>query len=130
MRRVLDPKRYTKNGHRRWRGPGSWSHGLAHTPEYSVWQDIKKRCLNPQNRWFKHYGGRGITICLQWQESFEAFYDHIGPRPSAQHTVDRIDNDGHYEPGNVKWSTMAEQNQNKRQPNGYASGVDLRVAPE
>src|SRR5262249_22186306 len=60
------------------------------------------------------YGGRGISICQRWRKSFVAFYRDVGPRPSRQHSIDRIDNDGHYTPGNVKWSTTKEQNNNRR----------------
>lgn len=89
-------------------------HGLHNTPEYLVWCAAKARCLNPQNKDYKHYGGRGITMCPSWLKSFSAFIKHIGRRPSNKHTLDRIDVNGHYEPGNVRWITRREQMQNTR----------------
>lgn len=82
--------------------------------EYVVWQGMKRRCTDPNNKRYKDYGGRGIRVCAEWLHSFEAFLAHAGKRPSMEHTIDRINNDGHYEPGNVRWVTRAEQNRNKR----------------
>jgi hypothetical protein len=98
-------------------GIRSRTHGRFGTPEYRVWAAMKRRCCNP-NVWnFHRYGGRGIRMCDEWRDSFAAFYAHIGQRPSAQHSVDRIDNNGNYEPGNVRWATRQQQraNQRKRQ---------------
>jgi hypothetical protein len=89
-------------------------HGRAKTPEYEAWCDMKARCSNPKKRGFANYGGRGIKVCEQWQNSFEDFLAHIGPKPSPAHSVDRIETNGHYEPGNVKWSTKSEQLNNQR----------------
>lgn len=90
--------------------------GNRQTPEYRVWAGMKARCLNPNKPAFKDYGGRGIRICDRWRDSFEAFYADMGPRPSLQHELDRYpDNDGHYEPGNVRWATRAQQMLNTRQ---------------
>jgi hypothetical protein len=75
---------------------------------------MKGRCLSVTHRDFGNYGGRGIAICERWRDSFPAFYEDIGPRPSKRHSVDRIDNDGHYEPGNCRWATQSEQNNNQR----------------
>lgn len=93
-------------------------HGMSGTPEYKAWQQALQRCENPHHRLYKHYGGRGITVCASWRESFTAFYEHIGPRPSPDHSLDRVDNDSGYRPGNVRWATTLEQNRNrqKRQP--------------
>jgi hypothetical protein len=72
------------------------------------------RCTNPKVDRFDSYGGRGITVCDRWRTSFTNFYDDLGPRPSPQHSLDRIDVNGNYEPGNVRWATPLEQAQNKR----------------
>lgn len=84
-------------------------------PAYKCWSGMKTRCLNPKHGHFKHYGGRGVSVCQRWLDSFEAFLADVGPRPSMQHTLDRYPNkDGNYEPGNVRWATRAEQQRNKR----------------
>lgn len=84
-------------------------------PEYHSWQSAKQRCNNPNNVGFRWYGGRGIQMCSRWQNSFAAFYADMGPRPAGT-TIDRIDSDGHYEPGNCRWATKAEQTVNQRKP--------------
>lgn len=90
------------------------THGRTGTSEYRIWQGMKWRCLNPNYKPYPRYGGRGITVCDRWRDSFDAFLADVGPRPSKKHTLDRLDNDGNYEPGNVAWRTYAEQNQNRR----------------
>lgn len=77
------------------------------------WCDMKQRCLNERHAQFKNYGGRGIRICDAWLESFDAFLRDVGVKPNGL-TLDRIDNDGNYEPGNVRWATRAEQRSNQR----------------
>tara|TARA_R110002074_G_scaffold371192_1_gene546234 strand:- start:83 stop:580 length:498 start_codon:yes stop_codon:yes gene_type:complete len=81
------------------------SHGLRNTLEYGAWARIKSRCYNPRHKSFNRHGGRGITMAAEWRDDFQLFFDHIGPRPSPKHNVDRIDNDKGYEPGNVRWAT-------------------------
>lgn len=88
--------------------------GKRATPERAVWQSLKNRCHNPNDRGYRNYGGRGIQVCDEWRESFMAFFEHVGPRPSTEHSLDRIDNNGNYEPGNVRWVTRTEQNRNTR----------------
>lgn len=70
--------------------------------------------MEPDFPSFYRYGGRGITVCQEWAGSFEDFYRHVGPRPSAEHSIDRIDNERGYEPGNVRWATKVEQSHNRR----------------
>jgi hypothetical protein len=77
---------------------------------------MKQRCDNPNNPKFSVYGGRGIKVCERWRESYEAFLEDVGRRPSPLHSLDRRDVNGHYEPSNVRWVTMLEQ-QNNRQKN-------------
>ena len=72
---------------------------------------MKKRCYTPSYNQFHRYGGRGIRVCDEWRNSFKTFFAFMGPRPSPKHSVDRIDNDGNYEPGNVRWETSVRQRQ-------------------
>lgn len=90
-------------------------HGMHKSPEYYAWQSMKARCGNPNAQQYKNYGGRGIAVCARWQESFEAFFEDMGPRPSPKHSLDRKNNDGNYEPGNCRWVSMLVQNNNNRQ---------------
>jgi len=91
-----------------------YRHGMAHTSEYGIWCNILQRCNNPNDKAFKDYGGRGITICDEWKNDFMAFYNHVGKRPSPKHSIDRINNDGNYEPNNVRWATQKQQSNNQR----------------
>lgn len=81
--------------------------------EKRIWAGLISRCENPKNHAYKWYGGRGIRVCVRWKESFEAFLADMGPRPSKKHSVDRIDNDKGYSPGNCRWATTAEQHRNR-----------------
>ena len=83
------------------------------TPEYAAWAAMNYRCHNPNAKQFYRYGARGISVCREWRQSFEAFFDHIGPRPSSTHSLDRLDNDAHYQPGNVRWATPQQQTNNR-----------------
>ena len=89
-------------------------HGFSWIPEYPRWCEAKKRCFDPENGSYARYGGRGIKMCKRWKNNFIAFYVDMGPCPLGL-TLERIDNDGNYEPKNCKWATVAEQNRNTRQ---------------
>jgi hypothetical protein len=87
-------------------------HGASDTSTYGSWSGMRNRCLNPSEPRYPDYGGRGITVCARWDD-FANFLADMGERPDGL-TLDRIDNDGNYEPGNCKWSTPLEQSQNRR----------------
>ncbi len=90
---------------------------------------MRERCQDAKNKAFAYYGGRGITVCSQW-DSFEAFYADMGPRPSHQHSIDRINNDGNYEPGNCRWATRLQQNNNRSSNVFISCGGESLTASE
>lgn len=101
------------------------THGMTETAEFKAWTAMKTRCLNENIVGYKYWGGRGITVCPQWLDSFDQFYADMGPRPDGM-TLDRIDNDGNYEPNNCRWVNIAAQNRNKR-PRPPGTGLKKKV---
>lgn len=91
-------------------------HALAgnQTPEYKTWSKIKERCFVESDHAYKYYGGRGITMCRKWDESFDEFFKYIGNKPEGDYSIDRINNNKNYEPGNVRWATKEQQANNTR----------------
>ena len=94
--------------------PNRRTHGATGTPEYTCWQRMLARCYRPSHHTYQYYGARGITVCPEWRNSFDAFLRDVGPRPSPDLSIDRIDVNGNYEPGNVRWASRLIQSQNRR----------------
>jgi hypothetical protein len=91
------------------------THGMSGSPEHRAWKEMIRRCYAKTRPGYKQYGGRGIRVCSRWRKSSTAFLRDVGPKPSPQHWLDRVNNDRNYEPGNVKWSTRSESANNKQQ---------------
>jgi hypothetical protein len=106
---------------------GAIRHGMAYSPEYQVWQGILERCGNPKHKHYANYGGRGIRVCFEWL-NFNVFLKDTGRRPAPNLTIERIDNDGNYEPGNCRWATRSEQQKNRR-PMSAVALANLRNRP-
>jgi hypothetical protein len=87
---------------------------MSGSKEHMIWQSMKDRCSNPNNKRYDLYGERGITVCDEWKNSFEQFYKDMGPKPTSKHSIDRVDVDGNYCKENCRWATDAEQSRNTR----------------
>lgn len=102
------------------------THGMSKTPEYRAYHKAKERCSNPNHPKYPRYGGRGIRFLFT---SFEQFYAEVGPRPSSEHSIDRKDNDGNYEPGNVRWATRKEQSDNQHKVGRFVAVKQRQPEP-
>jgi hypothetical protein len=111
-------------------GKVAWTtHGLTHSSVYSSWISMIRRCTNPETEKYSLYGGRGIKVCDRWLNSVEAFETDMPPRPGEGYSIDRINTNGNYEPGNCKWSTAEEQSNNRRNVKHFEyNGEMLSVA--
>lgn len=105
------------------------THGQSHSPEFNSWASMWDRCTNKNNKSYSRYGSRGISVCERW-DSFENFLADLGKRPSIKHSLNRLKNDGNYEPGNCTWSTKKEQANNRRSSLYLVFGGSKKTASE
>ena len=110
----------------------NYRHGLTNTAEYRAWTGMFTRCTNPEYRAFSRYGGRGIIVCERWsgENGFANFLNDMGFRPSTQHSLDRINVDGNYEPENCRWATQKEQMRNTKNSVYFTYRGETKTLPE
>jgi hypothetical protein len=99
------------------------SHSMETTPEYRAWKSMKRRCLNKNTADYPYYGGRGITVAQEWSDSFLTFFNELGKKPFPEYTLDRINPNKGYEPGNCRWATRRRQSINQRVRSNSKSGL-------
>lgn len=127
---ALESRSMKKHGIRSGKKNSQYRHGDAQksgrASEYLSWRELRTRCRNPHNHAYARYGGRGIRVCDRWMV-YENFLADMGRKPSPRHSIDRIDNDGNYEPGNCRWATSSQQNLN-RSSSAYTRGTNHHSA--
>ena len=104
-------------------------HGMTNTKEFKTWAGIKIRCYNKNYKSYNYYGGKGVTMCNRWLNSFRNFLEDMGFAPTNKHSIDRIDSNGNYEPNNCKWSTLIEQANNKSNNKFYEYNGEIKSVP-
>lgn len=107
---------------------GGYSGGRE-SPEHYIWRSMHARCRRESNKEYASYGGRGIYVCSRWND-FANFLNDMGSRPTAEHSLDRINNDGPYTPENCRWATRSEQQKNKRSTRKYTNGIFVGTSAE
>ena len=107
-------------------------HGRTKSPEHRAWVGMRSRCYYPKDASYKHYGARGIVVCERWrqEQGFENFLVDMGPRPSSKHSLDRVNNNGNYEPSNCRWATTTEQQKNRRKYQALENFSDEEICRE